>query len=74
MKLVLQWKYHLLQFQQVLKTRLLSGSDILSSTYTSVLTDNKIKNMTKQKINAKITNISRQTVNTKLELEYIDRR
>ena len=50
-----------------------TGSDIPSSTYTSVLTDNKIKNMIKQKINAMITNISRQTVNTELELEYIDR-
>ena len=50
-----------------------TGQDIPPSTYTSVLTDNKIKNMIKQKINAMITNISRQTVNTELELEYIDR-
>lgn len=50
-----------------------TDSDIPSSTYTSVLTDNRIKNMIKQKIDSMITNISSQTINTELELEYIDR-
>ena len=50
-----------------------TGSVTPSTTYTSVLTDNKIKNMLKQRIDTMMTNISKQTVSTSLELDYIDR-
>jgi hypothetical protein len=50
-----------------------TGSATPSTTYTSVLTDNRIKNMLKQKIDTMMTNISRQTVSASLKLDYIDR-
>ena len=50
-----------------------TGRETPSTTYTSVLTDNKIKNMLKQKIDTMMSNISRQTVSTSLKLDYIDR-
>jgi len=50
-----------------------TGSETPSTTYTSVLTDNKIKSMLKQKIDTEMTNISKQTVSSNLQLDYIDR-
>jgi hypothetical protein len=50
-----------------------SGSNNPSSTFSSILTDNNVKNLIFTKINSMLTNISNQKVNVSLKLDYIDR-
>lgn len=50
-----------------------SGSENPSSTFSSILTDNSVKNLIFTKINSMLTNLSNQKVNVSLKLDYIDR-
>ena len=54
-------------------TTIETGSDIPSSTFTSILSENTTKSLLRQKIDSMIVNLSDQRVNASLNLDYIDR-
>ena len=54
-------------------TTIETGSDIPSSTFTSILSENTTKSLLRQNIDSMIVNLSDQRVNASLNLDYIDR-